>query len=246
MVLNTHLIDLRNVTNKRACSECKCSHFDGGKCPVDRAAYETNQTYFLRYTLKWQDFDPAVTKPLEVISLDATDNNTKWADWPFIPGGFHQSHAALHADPVSEAIVLDNRSGDYIGESACHIEFFVPPCKVGDACIYKLQNSWEVPFPVDIVFLRNHFHNGGINMTTSGPLYNCTGHGTYENGTLIDVSTCTTAGDGHSRYGKSRRVERGERFVVEAFYKQDQLPHYGVMAMSFVYAHIPPVQVGYV
>jgi len=262
MVLNTHLIDIRGARNKRACTECKCSEmgshgflnvtegglscchstfYDGGKCFLKSETPVQNQTYYIRYTIKWRDFNPATTLPLEVITFDATDNNTKWGDLPSIPGGFKESHSTLYTDPTSVSRVFDGRSGDFDGKKACHIEWYVPPCKKGDSCVVSIKNSWELPYPIHIVFLRNHFHAGGINMTThsqGSQAFSCTGHGSYdENDNLVDISTCTVKdSDG------IRRLERGEQIYVEAVYQQDELPHYGVMSMSFVYAHIPRQQ----
>jgi len=261
MVLNTHLIDIRGANNKRACTECKCSElgshgfsniteggltcchstfYDGGKCQLQTETPISNQTYYLRYTIQWRDFDEA-TKPLEVITFDATDNNTKWGDLPSIQGGFHESHAAMKSDLTTMSRVNDGRSGDLNGRRACHIEWFVPPCEDttgAHSCFMTIRNSWELPYPIDIVFVRNHFHAGGVNMTTSTKGVKCIGTGTYDKyGNLVDVSTCALNNTG----GKAvMHLDYGERLTVESVYKQDHLPHYGVMSMSFVYAHIPP------
>jgi hypothetical protein len=263
MVLNTHLIDIRNVSNKRACTECSCkelgtkgflnvteggltcchsTYYDGGKCPIKPEAQTSmsNVTYYIRYTIKWRDFSPATTLPLEVITFDATDNNSYWGDLPFLPGGFKEDHQALKADADSWAIVNDGRSGDFDGKRACHIEWYVPPCKAGDSCLLNIKNSWEMPYPIDIVYLRNHFHAGGISMSTFTDSFNCTGHGTYdESQDLVDISTCSK--DDGSNHG-ILKVKKGEMVHVESLYKQDHLPHYGVMSMSFVFAHIPKEQ----
>jgi len=257
MVLNTHLIDIRGVRNKRACTECKCSelgshaltngtegglncchstYYDGGKCALQNTTVQsTNQTYYIRYTLKWQDFNPATTLPLEVISFDATDNNTLWGDFANWQGGFQESHSALKSDPTSLARINDIRSGDFTGLRSCHIEWFVPACRSGDECILKIQNSWEMPWPAHIVFLRNHFHAGGINMTTYTKDFRCTGHTTYDSeDNLVDISTCSVEAN-----NGVMQLAAGDKLFVESFYRQDALPHYGVMSMSFVYAHIP-------
>mmetsp|Transcript_53466 Transcript_53466/g.97795 ORF Transcript_53466/g.97795 Transcript_53466/m.97795 type:complete len:268 (+) Transcript_53466:1-804(+) len=256
MVLNTHLIDTRGVEDKRGCTECKCSllgtrgflpvttggltcchstEVDGGKCPstgVDMG----NQTYYIRYTIRWRDFNPATTLPLEVITFDATDNNTKWGDLPFIQGGFREAHEELKNDPQSLAIVNDGRSGDFDGKRACHVEYYVPPCEKAGSCIQKIRNSWTLPYPIEIVFLRNHFHTGGMNMTTSGSGYNCTGHSTYDSrGALQDITNCIAG-------SSPVRIDRGDKMFVEATYAQDDLPHYGVMAMAFIYAYVPRLQ----
>merc|ERR1711918_42488 len=89
-----------------------------------------------------------------------------------------------------------------------------------------------------IVFLRNHFHAGGVNMTTYTDGYRCIGNSTYDdNGSIVDISACGFKQKNDS--AESLQLQRGQKLYVESVYKQDDLPHYGVMSMSFVYAHIP-------
>jgi len=217
---------------------CHSTYYDGGKCPLgsSNSQVESNQTYYIRYTLKWVDFNPATTLPLEVISFDATDNNTKWGDFANWQGGFAQSHAAMREDPTSVARIEDIRSGDFNHLWSCHIEWYVPACKPGEDCILTLKNSWEVPWPMHVVFLRNHFHAGGINMTTYTKDFRCVGNSTYDDQkNLVDISTCAVGGASNGVV----QVPAGEKLYVESVYQQDSLPHYGVMSMSFVYAYIP-------
>merc|ERR1711948_216709 len=119
-------------------------------------------------------------KPLEVITFDATDNGTKWGDFN-LQGGFPEKHVALYNDPKSMATVFDPRSGDFDMVRTCHVEYYVPSCQPGDQCVHVVHNSWVLPYPIDIVFIRNHFHAGGLNMTTKTDRSDiCVGHGTYD------------------------------------------------------------------
>lgn len=221
---------LENIT-EGGLSCCHSTDYDGGKCKLKSEISQKNQTYYIRYTIKWRDFT-ADTLPLEIVTFDATDNNTKWGDLPRIPGGYMEGHEAMNNDPTTLQRVWDPRSGDFTGRRSCHVEWYVPPCKKGESCVVTIKNSWTVPWPMDIVFLRNHFHAGGINMTTYTDNFKCTGHGTYDSaGNLVDVSTCS----GNNLGG----VQAGGKLYVESVYEMDDLPHYGVMSMSFVYAHIP-------
>merc|ERR1712100_681634 len=159
----------------------------------------------------------------------------KWGDFSHFSGGFMESHAAMKSDPTSIARINDIRSGDFLGQQACHVEWYVPPCQDGDSCIMKIRNSWEMPWPVHIVYLRNHFHAGGVNMTTYTKDFQCTGNSTYDDdNNLVDISTCSVYGSANGIY----HIDKGDKLFVESVYKQDKLPHYGVMSMSFVYAHI--------
>jgi len=257
-VINLHLIDTRNVTDLRKCIECECAYhgakppndrytgglacchsteLDGGRCPVT-SKHEPKRSQFLRYTIKWRDFDESTTLPLEVISFDATDNNSRWSDFDWLPGGYKEQHLAQKKDPTSMAAMIDQRSGDELQFNACHIEYYIPPCAEGSACVHKIVNSWEMPYPIDVVFVRNHFHNGGKNMSTFTDTADlCNGEGVYDGSqTLRYIEPCSA---GTPRLPKPVRIEQGERVYVNATYLQDKLPHYGAMAMSFVYAHIP-------
>jgi len=229
---------LENITTG-GLSCCHSTEYDGGICKLKEGVQHVNQTYFIRYTIRWRDFNPQTTMPLEVITFDATDNNTKWGDLPRIPGGFAESHEAMKNDPTTMARVSDPRSGDFTNRRACHIEWYVPPCQTGTDCLVTIRNSWELPWPIHIVLLRNHFHAGGLNMTTYADGYKCTGNGTYDpDGIMEDISACT-AHDSSDDVPRGVTLQRGEKLYVESVYQQDELPHYGVMSMSFVYAHIP-------
>jgi hypothetical protein len=263
MLLNTHLIDLRNVTDVRRCAECDCeflnvkpkqqeykgglgcchsTHFDGGSCPVSESLAQVNQTYHIRYTVTWRDFDSTI-KPLEVITFDLTDNNTRWSDISWLPGGYSEEHAALHRDNLSMVTVNDGRSGEMPGGRACHVEYYVPACTPTSRCIHTMHNSWSVPWPMDIVFVRSHFHAGGLNLTIRSDTADiCTSLSTYEDRFLIDVSGCKAGKDGQGGLPKPVHLKRDDRVYLEAVYKQDPKPHFGVMAMSFVYAHITPLK----
>jgi hypothetical protein len=262
MMLNLHLIDTRNVTDTRRCVECDCDYIgvtplrpsyigglacchstsDGGaKCPVvQNALPKRSETYYMRYTVQWRDFDPVSTLPLEVITFDATDNNTQWSDLSWLPSSYKEAHTSFHSDKVAEDTISGGKSGDFLGAASCHVEYFVPPCGNGDACVHKLPNSWVLPYSVDIVFVRSHFHTGGINMTLRSETQQiCAGVGSYGNDThmLSNINACKV---GTSEFPVPVRIDRGSSLFTETFYKQDSKPHFGVMAMSFVFAHIPP------
>lgn len=265
MMLNLHLIDIRNVTDTRRCVECDCDYLnakppfqgkhpsyvgglacchstgsDGGKCRlVGDVEAGRNQTYYMRYTVQWRDFDPVTTLPLEVITFDATDNNTQWSDISWLPASYKEAHTSFHKDAAATATISGGKSGEFLGIAACHVEYFVPPCASGELCIHKMPNSWTLPYPIDIVFVRSHFHSGGLNMTVrSETQHICTGVSTYSDEThlLTDVSGCKA---GTAALPAPVRIERGSKIFAEALYQQDSKPHFGVMAMSFVYAHVP-------
>jgi hypothetical protein len=255
MVINTHLIDVRNVTDIRGCTECECkllnvtpldprylgglncchsTAHDGGRCPLKDGIKPSNETYYIRYTLKWREFDPSTVAPLEVITLEMTDNNTHWSS--FLPLGFPESHKDMKEDRYFQEILNNGQSGDFLGHHTCHVEWTVPPCPHGSSCLQKVHNSWEMPYPLDIVFVRNHLHNGAVNISTRvGDNRFCTGLPRYDpDNMLIDISTCRL---GSPQFPQPVRAERGDRVSVEGIYSQDERRHHGVMGFSVLYAH---------
>lgn len=257
MLLNNHIIDLRNVSDARGCSECECnvtgvspwdprylggiecchsSDFDGGKCSLQPGIEKSNITYYIRYTLKFKDYDDSVL-PLNVMTLEITDNNTEWSDLRATPGAYPESHAALKNDTEFNSLIVNGKAGIFGGYSTCHVEYYVPPCDPDkESCMHKVHNSWEIPFPMNIVFVRNHLHNGGVNMSTWSKQGNlCTGLTSYdENGWLSDISTCKL---GTPKLPAPVHIDQGDRITISALYKQDRKPHFGVMGFSVVYAH---------
>jgi hypothetical protein len=253
MILNIHAIDLRNITDVRGCTECQCNvtgvtpphpaytgglncchstSGDGGKCPIAAGVERSDVTYHIRYTITWRDFNSSL-KPLVAMTLDVTDNNRQWSD--FLPGGYKEGHAALHNDTAFEDLIHRGHSGMLNGHHACHVEYEVPPCKLGQPCAHRAHNSWRVPHSMDVVFIRSHLHTGAFNMTLSteqSPI--CTGIPFYSNGFLSGITTCTL---GDTRV-TPLHLEEGSRLLLEAVYSQDDRPHFGVMGLNIIYAHL--------
>jgi hypothetical protein len=278
MLFNAHLIDIRGVTDRRGCTECECNvtgvhhggrnytgglecchstQRDGGKCPVSAGTPQTRQSYFVQYTLTWREQDDAIYKsqpfkPLNVMTLDQSDDSATWFDPFAFPGSSRQSHDALKNDPVSMAS-LEGRHSGMMGDGhvkihwdglkpkldtdihGCHVEYWVPPCEAGELCVHRFVNSWKIPYDMEVVAVHNHFHFAAINMTTSveNGADICVGLPTYAGGFLVENSNC--------RAGKDKQmpviVRKGEAVRVDTFYEQDQRPHFGVMGFSMMYVH---------
>merc|ERR1712060_567833 len=90
-------------------------------------------------------------------------------------------HSLQKSDNTSLQAVNDHRSGLHWtpGPDAkdlvkafrldfnCHVEYFVPSCRPGlDECLHRIQNSWRLPYAVDVILVRHHLHDGGVNMST--------------------------------------------------------------------------------
>lgn len=93
--LNVHAIDTRNVEDRLGCTECKCSlynvtidqygrplangyvgglHccFDETQCRVREGFNGGERKLFLRYTVKWAEWNPRIL-PVKIYILDVTD-----------------------------------------------------------------------------------------------------------------------------------------------------------------------------
>lgn len=218
---------------------------------MDSTDPSANQTYYVEYELVWRDASDDVYvetpfKPLNAMILDISDDGKTWYD-PFPLVGTHfDNHVSLKKDPVSMASLASAHSGMPndghftwvpLAETThgCHAEYWVPPCRDGDACVHRFHNSWVMPFDMEIVAVHNHMHIASVNMTTSAggaPL--CTGLSRYgDGGFLVEVTNCHW-GRG---FREPVRVARGQRIDVESVYEQDRRPHFGVMGYAMIYGH---------
>lgn len=249
-----------NYTGGLEC--CHSTQIDGSRCPT---AVVEEQSYFIQYTISWRDasdeiYRNAAFKPLNVMILDQSDDGDRWFDPVAFPGTKKQAHEAMHNDPVS----MDSMNGHHSGMDrqdghvkisidaglfpkphfkpqirgdmhGCHVEYYVPECKAGDACVHRFRNDWEIPFDMEIVAQHSHAHGAVINMTTSvvGGKDICTGFPTYKDGFLVETSKCAL-GNG---FVEPFQVKKGQHINVETFYAQDEEPHFGVMGYSMIYSH---------
>jgi hypothetical protein len=250
-----------NYTGGLEC--CHSTLLDGGHCPTEAA--EEAQSYFVQYTITWRDADDEVYrnapfKPLNAMILDQSDDGEQWYDPVPFPGTAKQSHDLLHNDPTSMASLTGLHSGMRNEDGhvkihidaglfpkphikpeltfdthGCHVEYYVPECKKGDACVHRFRNDWKIPYDMEIVSVHSHVHNAAINMTTSilGGEDICTGLPTYEGDFLVETSKCSL---GHG-FSEPVLVKKDQHLKVETFYQQDQQPHYGVMGYSMIYSH---------
>jgi len=159
-LVNSHLIDVRNVTNFRGCTECVCevtnahhsiiagpkyrgglgcchsTPVDGSTCPVSVSGEDAvmNQ-YFFKHTVRWEPWTSS-HKHVEFVSLDVSDNGPSWGGFPvheeFLLGHVKEKHETLHADPVSMASINSWHAGIAPPVHMCHVEYYVPECDVND------------------------------------------------------------------------------------------------------------------
>lgn len=135
-------------------------------------------------------------------------------------------------------------SGILHGFMDCHVEYYVPACKAGDACKHLLQNSWEMPYDGEVIANYAHYHTGGISMASAfgeqSVCHNKPTYGKYKGGEqLTDISECRLGLPDKSTGQVFQPIpfKKGDRYDVGMLYQQDDKPHYGVMGFSVLFVH---------
>ncbi|CAN8251959.1 unnamed protein product [Cochlearia groenlandica] len=229
-LLNIHAIDTRGVVDKPGCTECRCDLYNvtndeygraikpgykgGLYCCFDKTQClvrngfdngEKTRTLYLKYIVRWVDWDSAVL-PVKPYILDVTD------DW--------------ERSGVS--------TGDS-QEHYCHVEYEVKPCKTnGDSCVDIKRKSLMMPFNGYIVYGVAHEHSGGIGaaLYRENGEGICTSMAKYGNGVeagneagyIVGMSTC---------YPKPVKVSYGETLTLEFNYSS-VIGHTGVMGLFYI------------
>ncbi|KAH6819921.1 hypothetical protein C2S53_014565 [Perilla frutescens var. hirtella] len=99
-MLNVHAIDIRGAEDKMGCAECRCNLYnvtvdgDGGalpssyggglsccrddkRCKVKEGLHGEKRSLYLRYTVKYVDWDSSLIVPVKIYVLDITDDWTQ-------------------------------------------------------------------------------------------------------------------------------------------------------------------------
>ncbi|KAL0692197.1 hypothetical protein Bca4012_059377 [Brassica carinata] len=231
-LVNIHAIDTRGVVDRQGCTECRCDLYNvtvdeygralepgyrGGldccydktQCPV-RNGFDDNgnktRTLYLKYTVRWVDWDSSVLLPAKVYILDVTDS------WEPSEGS----------------------TGD-VREHFCHVEYEVKPCKTnGDGCVDVKKKSLMMPFNGYIVYGVAHQHAGGIGaalyreggegICSSMPKYGNGHEPGNEAGYIVGMSSC---------YPEPVKVSYGETLIMEFNYS-NVVGHTGVMGLFYI------------
>ncbi|KAI4336410.1 hypothetical protein L6164_014941 [Bauhinia variegata] len=245
-MLNVHAIDTRNVEDKLGCTECKCDLYNitkdeygrplrpdyvgGFLCCYDntqcrkREGFEgPKRTLYLRYTVKWVDWDDSVV-PVKIYILDVTDT--------------------LKIPDDSKGISPNHN---------CLVEYEVKPCSIGhkdaNSCIDVKKTSLPMPSGGYVIYGVAHQHSGGIGSTLYGqdgrvicssiPTYGKGEEAGNEAGYIVGMSTC------YPRPG-SVNILDGETLTLESRYNSSQL-HTGVMGLFYllVAERLPPQHISH-
>lgn len=231
--LNVHAIDTRGVVDKLGCTECRCNlynvtsdeygrplspDYDGGlyccydqtQCKVKEGVANSPRRLYLRYTIKWVDWDSSAL-PVSIYIFDITDTWTTSQD-----------------------------SGTPIIQHHCKIEYEIERCKSsvvsGNGCIDTKRTSFIMPKGGYLVYGVAHLHSGGTGaalyrqdgkaMCASTASYGLGNKAGNEKGYIVGMSTC------YPRPG-SIEILDGETVILESSYSSTQ-KHTGVMGLFYI------------
>lgn len=232
-MLNVHAIDTRDVEDKLGCTECRCDLYNvsmdghgrplrpdytGGllccydrtQCKVREGFEGTKRSLYLRYTVKWVDWDDSIV-PVKIYIFDVTDT---WKR-------------------------LNNSTGK-IEEHECHVEYDVESCSASamadNGCTDTKKVSVPMPTGGYVIYGVAHQHSGGIGSTLYGedgrvicssiPTYGEGKEAGNESGYIVGMSTCYP-------HPGSVKINNGETLTLVSNYSSTQR-HTGVMALFYI------------
>ncbi|XP_047172396.1 uncharacterized protein LOC124840389 [Vigna umbellata] len=230
-MLNIHAIDTRGVVDKLGCTECRCdlynvtedeygkpirSDYKGGlfccydqtQCMLREGFDGPKRTLYLRYTVKWVDWDKFIV-PVKIYIFDVTDTFK-------IP------------DDSSGAIPQHN----------CLTEYNVESCSPGEEkdCVHVKRTSFPMQKGGYLIYGVAHQHSGGIGSSLYGKdgRVICSSIPTYGNGKdagneenyIVGMTTC------YPKPG-SLKIKDGETVTLESNYSSSR-GHTGVMGLFYL------------
>lgn len=233
-VLNIHVIHTRGVEDRIGCIECKRylynvtkdglgvtledDYIGGLRCCYDQTQCQVKEGYegeernlYVRYTIKWVDWDDNLVIPLKVYIFDVTDT---WK--PLIDS--------------TEAFEGHN----------CLVEYNVGSCSSinmrGDQCNATKMVKLFSPTSGYIIYGMAHLHIGGLgsmlygedgrHLCSSSPIYGNGSEIGNEDGYVVGMSTC---------YPKPGSVKINNKEMLTLISKYDPTQnHTGVMGLFHI------------
>ncbi|XP_011073282.1 uncharacterized protein LOC105158282 [Sesamum indicum] len=232
-MLNVHAIDTRGAEDKLGCIECRCDLYnvtadeygcallpnyigglkccyDSARCRVKEGFEGVKRSLFLRYTVKYVDWDASVV-PVKIYILDVTDIWTKADESRGLKARHH-----------------------------CLVEYDVESCPVGmadDHCIHTKTSTFTWPKTGgDVIYGVAHQHTGGIGSTlygeggrvicSSNPTYGTGDEPGNEAGYVVGMSTCYPSPG-------SIKIAAGETLTLVSNYNSARR-HTGVMGLFYL------------
>ncbi|CAN4092254.1 unnamed protein product [Withania somnifera] len=236
-VLNVHAIDTRGVEDRFGCIECRCNlynvtkdedghdiepgYFGGLKCCPDKTRCKLKtgfkgpkKGFYLKYTIKYVDWDPSSIVPVKVYIFDVTDSWKK---------------------PENPTTVVKH---------VCQIEYQVESCSADKNvcdCTHARNKSVSFPIDGDVIYGVAHQHKGAILSTLYGedgrvicsskPIYGKGKSPGDEAGYVVGMSTC------YPKPG-SIKLREGETVTLVTNYSSAQR-HAGVMGLFYILVSEP-------
>ncbi|KAL6003513.1 hypothetical protein ACLOJK_023744 [Asimina triloba] len=231
-LLNVHAIDTRGVVDRMGCTECRCnlynvtkdSHghplpkgYNGGlsccydqtQCKVREGVENVRRKLYLRYTVKWVDWDDNIV-PVKIYIFDATDNR-------------EMSNSTNGNATMGCKVEYDVESCGALGMN-------------NDNCIHNKRTNMIMPRGGNVVYGVAHQHWGGVGtalygqdgrlLCSSMPTYGDGKEPGNEDGYIVGMSTC------YPKPG-SVKIADGEILTLESNYSSTQM-HTGVMALFYI------------
>ncbi|CAL1390950.1 unnamed protein product [Linum trigynum] len=228
-MLNVHAIDTRGAEDRLGCTECLCELYNtsgvtgflpndyrGGlfccfghtECRVEQGFVAPRRNLYLRYTVKWVDWDIGVL-PVKIYIFDVTDTGKR-------NGG----------------------STGFGPENGCQIEYDIEPCRAHGWCVDVKRRNFTMPSGGYIVYSVAHQHTGGIGSTLYGkdgrvichsvPIYGTGNEPGNEDGYIVGMTTC------YPKFG-SVKLAAGEELILESNYTStSERGHTGVMGLFYI------------
>ncbi|KAJ4975754.1 hypothetical protein NE237_000860 [Protea cynaroides] len=243
-MLNVHAIDTRGVVDRMGCTECRCdlynltrdehgrpfpSGYVGGlkcchdktQCMVQEGFENIKRSLYLRYTVKWVDWEDTIV-PVKIYILDVTDDGKR----------------------------VDHGSTEQVESQGCKVEYDVESCNGNDLennrCIDTKRASIVMPHGGDVIYGVAHQHSGGLGSTlfredgqpicSSIAIYGEGEEAGNEAGYIVGMTSC------YIQPG-TVRISDKETLILESYYNSTQ-KHTGVMCLFYILvADSPPKHV---
>ncbi|CAN1174497.1 hypothetical protein LINPERHAP2_LOCUS31349 [Linum perenne] len=229
-MLNVHAIDTRGVEDSLGCNECLCdlynvskvesvrSDYIGGflcceehsQCKLKQGFQGPKKSLYLRYTMKWVDWDDQIL-PVQIYIFDVTDDGKRQPDDSTIEEG---------------------------SKYGCQIEYDVAPCESHGWCVDVKKTHLRMPTSGYLVYGVAHQHTGGIGSTlyrkngeaicNSVPMYGTGDEAGNESGYIVGMTTCYPE-------PRSMKLTAGEELLLESNYTSSNTRgHTGVMGLFYI------------
>ncbi|WJX11211.1 hypothetical protein P8452_01849 [Trifolium repens] len=228
-----HAIDTRGVEDRLGCNECKCELYnitkdengknlssnykgglqccpDGSKCKLKKGFLGPTQSIYLKYTVKWINWNSNYMVPAKIYIFDVTDT-----------------------------VKISNKSKAISLKHDCKVEYEVEPCSKsnlnGSGCVDVKRASFPMQSGGYVIYGVGHQHAGAIGSTLYGQDGNviCNSIAKYGNGAEAGNEKCYVVGmtTCYPQPG-SIKIFDGETLTLETNYN-NSIRHSGVMGLFY-------------